>query len=45
MTDLAKEYGMALYQLAEEEQLDQQILEEFSVLARQFEEIRIIWNF
>lgn len=29
---------MALYQLAEEEQLDQQILEEFSVLARQFEE-------
>ena len=38
MTDLAREYGMALYQLAEEEQLDQQILEEFSVLAGQFEE-------
>ena len=35
MTEVAREYGAALYQLAVEEQLEEQILEEFAVLAQQ----------
>ena len=38
MTDVAREYGAALYQLAAEEQLEEQILEESAVLAGQFQE-------
>ena len=38
MTEVAREYGAALYQLAVEEQLEEQILEEFAVLAQQFRE-------
>ena len=38
MTDVAREYGAALYQLAAEEQLEEQLLEESAVLAGQFQE-------
>ena len=38
MTDLAREYGTALFELAAEEQKDQELLQELQLLCQQFQE-------